>query len=75
MRVSKQEILRMELKKLGTHQEIADKIGVTRESVSTLVSRNCDGRNYSSLNILKKISKVYGRDLTWLASGDGKWNL
>lgn len=74
MRVSKQEILRMELKQLGTHQEIADKVGVTRASVSSLVSSNNEGKNYSSLNILKKISKAYGRDLTWLASGDGKWN-
>ena len=74
MRVDKQRILRMELQKLGTHQEIADRIGVTRASVSILVSSNNEGKNYSSLNILKKISEAYGKDLTWLASGDGKWN-
>lgn len=75
MRVSKQEILRMELKKLGTHQEIADKIGVTRESISMMLVTSDKNPHTTSLTLLKKISKAYGKDLTWLSSGDGKWNV
>lgn len=75
MRVDKKEILRMELKKLGSHQEIAKAIGVSRPSVSRLVNKNSiEDNDYTSLNVLRKISEYYKKDLTWLASGDGKWN-
>lgn len=74
MRVDKQRILKLELAKLGTHQEIADKIGVTRESISMMLVTSNKNPHTTSLNLLRKISKVYGKDLTWLASGDGKWN-
>ena len=74
MRVDKQRILKLELAKLGTHQEIADKIGVTRESISMMLVTSNKSPHTTSLNLLRKISKVYGKDLTWLASGDGKWN-
>ena len=74
MRVDKQRILKLELAKLGTHQEIADKIGVTRESISMMLVTSEKNPHTTSLTLLKKISKAYGKDLTWLASGDGKWN-
>lgn len=74
MRVDKQRILKLELAKLGTHQEIADKIGVTRESISMMLVTSNKNPHTTSLNLLRKISKAYGKDLTWLASGDGKWN-
>jgi transcriptional regulator with XRE-family HTH domain len=74
MRVDKQRILKLELAKLGTHQEIADKIGVTRESISMMLVTSNKNHHTTSLNLLRKISKAYGKDLTWLASGDGKWN-
>lgn len=74
MRVDKKRILKLELAKLGTHQEIADKIGVTRESISMMLVTSEKNPHTTSLTLLKKISKAYGKDLTWLASGDGKWN-
>lgn len=74
MRVDKKRILKLELAKLGTHQEIAEKIGMSIPSVSKMVSNTNDENNYISLNVLRKISAAYGKDLTWLASGDGKWN-
>lgn len=74
MRVDKKRILKLELAKLGTHQEIADKVGVTRESISMMLVTSEKNPHTTSLTLLKKISEAYGKDLTWLASGDGKWN-
>ena len=74
MRVDKKRILKLELAKLGTHQEIADRVGVTRESISMMLVTSDKNPHTTSLTLLKKISEAYGKDLTWLASGDGKWN-
>lgn len=74
MRVDKKRILKLELAKLGTHQEIADRVGVTRESISMMLVTSEKNPHTTSLTLLKKISEAYGKDLTWLASGDGKWN-
>ena len=77
MRVDKKEILKMELKRTGkTYQEMADAIGMTPESIFMMISnhKKSSKSDYISLNVLKKLSAYLGKDLTWLASGDGKWN-
>lgn len=76
MRVDKKRILKIKLKETGKSMgELAKAIGMSPSSISQLISNNNDIKNqYTSLSVLKKLSDYLGEDLTWLASGDGKWN-
>ena len=72
MRIDKKQILIMKLKQYGyeSPNKLAKALGMNHSSISHALLYD----NRSPM-LMKRISKLVGEDLMWLATGDaGKWN-
>lgn len=67
--VSKEEMLREIVRSTGmTHADISERMNRTSATIATEISRG------TSFRVMKDLSELTGKNLKWLASGDGKWN-